>query len=813
MLPYFLTLIVNIGAKLSTGVIGWAYTPDTVRVLSRPLGIRWTCVDANWDFIGRSKGEYDFHQLGRELERTKSFGYKVILGVKGTPIWASSVPIDSNEISRDSIWDIWDSLTYKVLLRKLNFPNWPPSGELWGKFVEEVVRFAELYFDGDDILINVWNEPDGTRIGVVHSFYRMFVDTSEFLIGQASTGDSVLFLRKLIDSHIDHPETVALVKRYFQFGGKLYDIDVCTLTVSHRLLTFVRDTLWTPEYYAREIFYPAYKAAKRVDEKVRIVPAAPMYATFVNFRDRLPPDSEWQDLHWDAGSLPQLIDWVEMFWNTKVKGKYMRDYADGITHHFYVPNRGHLVSPSEVLPAVLDSLERVYRELGILKKKPFYVTEFGFATWPHRYPEFDPVYDSQAVYYSDFLKIFYGYEDRLNIKLVVAYRWCDNPRVNDYFGIVFMGDTLSHNYYKKHPVPKPCYYVFKEFTHVCAGRGFYVPDSAATSGANGKKITEQAGKIISVFPFGRGLLCLLSGEAETLRVKSDSFIRNPAVALEGQGHIYIAFSGDSGLYVVKRGSEGRWSTPRLLFKPGTYSRVSFPAIVCGGDGVLHISFLIEGLKSSNKIVYGAISPTARGFRVVTKFEPIASVKEKCEPFLGLIGNIPVVVWKEKNHVFAYMEEGGRWIELWNVPADNNVGGLGVSFDPSGKIRIAWSDHWGLYYRVYSLDEMKFGKLEEVVSMRGIKDLYLFECNGRPCIIFSRRERSSNPFLREEVNLYLAMERGEVGNWTFRELGDGSLNSRFPQCVSSGNRLYYLWTETGYRFNCVKMDSVEVDVKW
>ncbi|RKY96574.1 MAG: hypothetical protein DRQ06_01060 [Candidatus Hydrothermota bacterium] len=812
MLPYFLVLIVNIGATLSVGVTGWAYTSDTVRSLARPLGIQWTYIDANWDFIGRSEGKYDFRQLGRELERAKSFGYKVIVGVKGTPVWASSVPIDSNEISPDSIWDVWDSLTYEVLLRKLNFQDWPPSRELWGKFVEEVVRFAELYFDGDDILVNVWNEPDGTRIGVVHSFYRMFVDTSKFLLGQVPTGDSLLFLLKLSDSHIDHPETLALVKRYFKFEGKLYDIDVCTLTVSHRLLNFVRETLWTPENYAREIFYPAYKSAKRVDEKVKIVPAAPMYATFVNFRDRLPPDSDWQDLHWDAGSLPQLIDWVERFWNAKVKGKYMREYADGITHHFYVPNRGHLVSPREVLPAVLDSLEKVYDELGILGKKPFYVTEFGFATWPHRHPESDPVYDSQAVYYSDFLDIFYGYRDRLNIELVEAYRWCDNPRVNDYFGIIFMGDTLTYEYYKKNPVPKPCYYILKEFTQVCAGRSFFVSDSAATSGANGKKITKLNEKVISVFPYDQGLLCLLNGEMETLRVKSDPFLRNPAIASDDRGCIYIAFSGDSGLYVAKRELEGQWDRPRLLFKPGTYSRVSFPAVVCGGDGVLHISFLIDGRKFSNKIVYGAILPTAKGFRVMKSFESVTSVRGECEPFLGLIGDAPVIVWKEKNRAFAFMEEKGSWIKLWDMPADNGVEGFGVFFDPSGKIHVAWSDQLGLYHRVYSLDDMRFGKVEKVASMKEIKDIYLIDCNGRLCIIFSRRVKSLNSFLEEEVNLYLAMKGDKGEKWTFRELRDGSLNSRFPQCVLSGNCLYYLWTETGYRFNSVKRDSTEVYIK-
>jgi len=798
------------------GVTGWTYCTDTIRALIRDLEVNTVTIDLPWPQAEPTPDRFRFENFRRKLRRAS--GYNVIVVTGGVPRWLSSVPIKREEIDRDGKWGIWDSLSYSLIARFLKYRSWLPSDPArWRRFIERLAIELKKNHDPRRITINIWNEPDGTRINVVYSFYRMFVDTSEFLIGQLSTGDSTLYLRKLSDSCMEHPETVALVKRYYEFGGKLHDIDVCMLTVSNRLLTFVRDTLWTPEYYARMIYYPAYRAAKKVDKRIRVVPAAPMYATFVNFKDRLPPDRNWQDLHWDAGSIAQLVDWVRRFWNTEIDGKTVREFADGITHHFYVPNRGHLVSPEKILPAVLDSLMGVYGELGILGKKSFYVTEFGFATWPHRHPVADPVYDSQAVYYSDFLRIFYRYRDRLNIRLVQAYRWCDNPLVSprgDYYGIIFLGDTLSYRYYMENPVPKPCYYVLREFSRVYSGKNYLVPDSTATSGSNGKKILEIGRKIVSVFPSDEGLICLLNGKTDTLRIEGERSFRYLAIASDSQENMYVAFCGDSGLYIGGQRADGRWEKPRLIFRSGSSDgRIYFPTVCIDEANDLHISFLVENAKASHEIVYGVISPAKGNFRILSDFERIASAGERSEPFLGIIGSFPVIVWKERDRALAYVKEKDRWTKLWEVPTGENIRGWSVYFEPMGRIHIAWSDHGGLYYRVYSLEGREFGGVEKIVSGDGITDLHLFECNGRPCVVCSRRERRSNPFLRYERNLYLAMRRAQgMQKWTFVKLKDGGLSSRYPQGVETGGWLHYLWTQVGYRFYGVRRDSVEIDVR-
>jgi len=778
---------------------------SSCRNLADSVGLDMASTSVNW---------------ARQIRWIRDAGYRAGVCVGGVPLWASTVPVDSADIDSTYwvTWDIWDSLAYEMIANRLHYFDWPPeSTSYWTTFLDTLVgELINTMGDASRLSIIVCNEPDGARVGFVKAFYYMFVDSGGGLIDSTTVNDTLrLELWKLPEADSLSTEIVAILRDLLRDESDT--INRIHLHVDMTTLNFVKYEAWTPQFYVNRFLAPAYSAVNNI---VQVIAAAPMYARFVKFT--VPPDSGWIHLpyfHWDVRWASTLIEWVAGFLGDTANGDH---YTDALSFHFYGPNRdttdtiSHLVTPREYLPGVLDSLTDTLDTL-LDTELPVYITEFGFSTNPYPDPFIaaeDSTYDSQAIFYADFMDIFYEYKDSLNIKLIQNYRWSDCPcrwkKGYDYYGLIFQGDTSTYDYYKYNPVPKPAYYVFKDFIKATSEPYLWARDTMAMSNSNGNKVVHRGNAIDMVYQANGVIVFVSMGtggiECDTIYQDNGHYCDAPALVLRNNGEEWVVFREDyNRLLLLMKRVDGSWSDPIEIFTNS--ARVSEPALAVDGLGQVHVGLAAKKLMSPtlSYVIYEKIE----GMHVVEvdTLDSLDTTGQQayplCRPSIGtrdIKAPYPVEVWLSwYNNGSIYL---ARKLNGWKEPlrlynGSSTLENVVIDVDESGWVNVVWEEGGNILFERTDGKKIYFPEYVYRATDYGWPfNPYPTHIGGVVYVFWSRREIDfENPFIDTISNIYVSVRNLKSGApWQTRRLVNTHSNSKYPQGVAGDSTFYVVWTE-------------------
>jgi len=801
------------------GAIGWEWKSDSCQKLADRTNSGTASYWFYWRSAEPTQGEFRCSTAISRLRNLRDRGYKVHFKILSVPLWASMVPVKKEDINTGT-WDRWDSLSYNLLVKSLNYAYWPPESTIWWKrFVGNIVSalidsldsLGSTYVE-DSVFISIWNEPDGTRVGLVYRFYKLYIDDTTIVYADSTWSDTIFELVKEGSETAGDTVRVTLEKRLITGSTDTIDLGSFVLKVDTVFANFVKYNVWTPEYYAEKILIPACDTIDTINSRIRVTAAAPMYATYVDFPHLLPDDATWRyRLHWQAYDYDQLKEWLYTMYDS-AQAKY---HIDALTHHFYVANLSHYTSPLDTLPTLLDSLKTWYDDLG-MGDLPFYVTEFGFATdtlAPDN-PVSGPTYDSQAVYYSDFLEVFDAYKETLNIGLVQCYRFDDEPQHKDYYGIVYTGSPTTFDFYRQNPVPKPAYYVFKDFIKATGEPYLWARDTKAISNSNGNKVVYRGNGIDIVYQSNGVIVFVSAGasgvECDTIYQHNGHYCDAPALVLRDNGEEWVVFREDGNRLLLMRRMDGRWSNPLEIFTND--ARVSEPALAVDGLGYVHVGLAAKKLQSH---LFYVIYEQIGGLNVI-EVDTLDSLNTRrphdnflCKPSISCrdIGAfLPPEVWlswyskdgevflaKKRYHYTEPMWE--RPIRLYN--GSSTLRNVVIDVDKSGWANVVWEEGGNILFERTDGKRVHFP--EYIYCSSGydwIYSPYPTHIGGVVYVFWSKKEIDlENPFIDTISNVYVSVRNLKSGApWQTRRLANTHSNSNYPQGVAGDSTFYVVWTE-------------------
>ncbi len=836
---------VLLGGNIRFTTSRWNVPSEPVRSLIGDYGFETITGNFFWEQLEPKAGDVNFSSLYEFIDRAAAADIDhFVLCVTGTPLWNSTVPVKWEDICPDGLPTRWDTVTYELLVQKLEYSAWTLRDVAAWKdfiysFVEAAVEYIQSHYPWCSVdAVQLWDEVDRLRLKAVWNFYDLFVDGNGGLYADTVLGDTVLEIFKLEDRADE--TTAPLNIKVWVDDQLIWDKDI-TLSVSDIFVDSLKRDFWVPSYYCENIVAAACETLSVYPgaADIKIIPAALRYSKFESYEDAIPVYnwlSEYLPPHhtyfrYDFSSLELLDEWIIGLWIWHGShGQPFSYYVDYINHKFFVPDPDNLTSPNIYLPSVFRNLRNIYTSLQVLGEKPFYISGFGCKTNAMANPAPVPEYsiDSQAVYYTDFLNLFAEYEETLRIEMVRNYRWSDDPFSDDYFGIIFTGDPTTYDYYSENPVPKPAYYVYKDFIEVYHTPYLWANDSMATAYTNGRKIAIVGDGIGIVYQTNGSIVFVkLSSEGELLECDTISNFTNepyyfaqPAMAVDNNGNIYVVFvntevvtpfgkeKGIPTLFITVKPPHGQWSRPMPIFvsNPSIMERTMYPSVEVDAEGRLHIAALRKNA-FYRSIIYGVY----RGFSEI-RWENVCEVQnieESC-PVLKMLtyqfpnrpsDQVPIIVWRDGNYVKLSARVNGDWIPPFTI-TDDITAGSPTAVTLTNEIDVAWQSGSTIWFTRLRMPFVPGLRPEKVVDVgNSCAHPFLFRSSKDWHIIYAVLEKSPNPFIGRAYNLFVITRSKTRSGWwdDVRRITNTPLHSEFAQAIPAvRSNFVAIWTEGRYR---------------
>lgn len=775
------------------GIHGWDWDPDSVRAYIEEVPFSWARVVVGWGWYNAERGVYNFDGIRRRLLNVKESNLeKAWLNFEYTPLWISRVPVPKWLANGDEI----DKLTYRFLIDYMRFWLWPPEEiepllEFYSMFIDSLRDLLDIVF-----VISIYNEPDWVRRYMVNRFHRLYVQQEPVGLGirkfySTQLNDSVAIgLIKLSDSE----DTLAIIKRIcYTSTGDTIRVDTIHLSVTSSYVNFVKDTLWTPGYYAQQILKPSYEFLKEhFPADVDVI----MQAPWLNLADTLPfdqaPPTGFEGIEWTVPNTASgVIDWITRFYNA---GGY--NYTDAINNHFLIYWANNWVDPLTDLPPKIDSVLSVYEELGVLK--PLYLGEFFLENGP---PELGIAsYDSAAKFLIHYMDVFLSYADTTNpihIHYATMHQWSD--RAYRAGLIEWLGPP------RVSPIRfKPAFYAVKNYLLGFKTPYLWARDSMATWPVLSPKFVKLNNSLL-LFYQSRGLIvstCFESQWLDTITNIEEGYANAPSVASLNNG-ILLVYRIDTNRIVCRFKVHGsNWSDPVDIFTSNHL--VSPPSLAVQGDTAYCV--FVSKENSYSTLYYSIVHPLS-GQIINHPLYTSSTIEDPSCITLNNDEKTIIISFTEANRIKTFKVEGGDIHGPVGLSPDGVLAKSPVFASYYGDTFIfAYKENGNLSIEIASyVDTVEhFSKWEIIYP---VKTPVLVPFPTKILLFFSRYENSDNELIPRVTNIYRAcLSRTDDSHPTIEPFFKSYLNSNYPHAIKYNGKLYVVWTEGNYDSYKIEVDS-------